>query len=612
MILACAISACLAAEEVTITSDITRLGVGARPLGMGKTFTGLSDDISAMYTNPGGLGKLHELQALTMSGSFANLANYLTVAAVVPTKMGTFGIGYSGTGMGFSTPALDLVEIATGEYRVLPSTTETVTYNYNNYVIALAYGTTFFRPELSAGATFKIFAEGISGTSSANAHGYDMDLGLHYKPNQALSLGVLTRNVIPASMGGKITWNTEQVSTLPMSYVLGANLKLTALKDAGDINVMLDYEHKPYQAALPGSWHTGVEWWITPAFAVRGGVDQDVVGRGTGTDLELSSNSTAGLSLNFGGLRFDYAYHQYNHLAENDTHYFSIVYAYEPPKRIPIEIVSPKDKSVVNQAKVTVTGNAKDRSIAVLKINNRIVPLDLKSRSFSTEVEMKLAKNTIWVAGYDVKGKLVDKKRIRVLRLLSFIDVAAAHWARDPIEELATLGILSGFPDGRFKPDVTLKRAHLVTKIMQIGEIGTAEPGRMPFTDVRKTQPLAPYLEAGYEKKLAYGYPDRTFKPSKTADMIEAIAFAVRYSQLKAPTVLERPFEDISARHWAIKDITAAKENKMLDFLGSNLNPKKNFTRAEFAYILSYAPPIRARIDELLDFESGYKTTYPY
>jgi hypothetical protein len=605
-------SACLAAEEVTITSDITRLGVGARPLGMGKTFTGLSDDISAMYTNPGALGKLKEIQAMTMSGSFANLANYLTFAAIVPTNMGTFGIGYSGTGMGFTTPALDLVEIATGEYRVLPSTTETVSFNYSNYVIALAYGTTLFRPELSAGATFKLFTEGISGTSNADAHGYDMDVGLHYRPNPALSLGALARNVIPASMGGKVTWNTQQVSTLPMSYVLGANLKLTALKDAGDINVMLDYEHKPYETALPGSWHTGVEWWITPFFAARGGVDQDVVGRGTGTELELSSNSTAGLSLFVGGVRFDYAYHQYNHLSENDTHYFSIVYAYEKPKRIPIEIISPKDKSTVRQAKVAVTGTAKDRAIVVLKVNNRIVPLNLKDRSFSSEVEMKLAKNTIWVAGYDAKGKLVDSQHVRVLRLLSFIDVAPSHWARDPVEELATLGILSGFPNGKFKPDDTLKRAHLLVKIMQIGQMTPAAPVPMPFVDVRKTQPSAPYLKAGYDKKLAYGYPDRTFKPSRLADMPEAIAFAVRFSKLPQPKVLERPFQDISARHWAIKDITAAKENKMLDFLGPNLNPKKKFTRAEFAYILSHVPPIRTRIDELLDFETGYQTSCPY
>jgi hypothetical protein len=49
----------------------------------------------------------------------------------------------------------------------------------------------------------------------------------------------------------------------------------------------------------------------------------------------------------------------------------------------------------------------------------------------------------------------------------------------------------------------------------------------------------------------------------------------------------------------------------MLDFLGANLNPRKQFTRAEFAYILSYVPPIRTKIDDLLDFETGYQIAYP-
>ena len=34
--------------------DLTEIGVGARPLGMGKAYVGLADDASAIFFNPAG------------------------------------------------------------------------------------------------------------------------------------------------------------------------------------------------------------------------------------------------------------------------------------------------------------------------------------------------------------------------------------------------------------------------------------------------------------------------------------------------------------------------------------------------------------------------------
>ena len=45
----------IAFAQVRIANDPTRLGVGARPLGMGKVFTAFADDPSAIFLNPAGL-----------------------------------------------------------------------------------------------------------------------------------------------------------------------------------------------------------------------------------------------------------------------------------------------------------------------------------------------------------------------------------------------------------------------------------------------------------------------------------------------------------------------------------------------------------------------------
>ncbi|PJA98327.1 MAG: hypothetical protein CO128_07945, partial [Ignavibacteriales bacterium CG_4_9_14_3_um_filter_30_11] len=53
------------------------LGVGARALGMGNSYIGLSDDASAMYFNPAGLGLMNRIE---ISGglNYDNLKNDVT------------------------------------------------------------------------------------------------------------------------------------------------------------------------------------------------------------------------------------------------------------------------------------------------------------------------------------------------------------------------------------------------------------------------------------------------------------------------------------------------------------------------------------------------------
>ncbi|PIW68915.1 MAG: hypothetical protein COW08_10050, partial [Ignavibacteriales bacterium CG12_big_fil_rev_8_21_14_0_65_30_8] len=53
------------------------LGIGARALGMGNSYIGLSDDASAMFFNPAGLGLMNRIE---ISGglNYDNLKNDVT------------------------------------------------------------------------------------------------------------------------------------------------------------------------------------------------------------------------------------------------------------------------------------------------------------------------------------------------------------------------------------------------------------------------------------------------------------------------------------------------------------------------------------------------------
>ncbi|MEW5765998.1 MAG: PorV/PorQ family protein [bacterium] len=50
----------IALGQEDIGSGLLKIGIGARPAGLGGAFTALSDDINALHWNPAGLGKLRE------------------------------------------------------------------------------------------------------------------------------------------------------------------------------------------------------------------------------------------------------------------------------------------------------------------------------------------------------------------------------------------------------------------------------------------------------------------------------------------------------------------------------------------------------------------------
>ena len=82
------------------TIDITQVGMGARPIALGA-YTGLADDASAVFTNPGGIGLQDRLSFVSMSTQLLTTVNYQVASVVYPTQYGNFGVGY----IGVSSPA---------------------------------------------------------------------------------------------------------------------------------------------------------------------------------------------------------------------------------------------------------------------------------------------------------------------------------------------------------------------------------------------------------------------------------------------------------------------------------------------------------------------------
>lgn len=165
----------------TTAANFLEIGVGARALAIGSAFTALSDDPSAIYWNPGGLGKLNR------HGVIFNHTEW--IADIGFDFMGAaFNLGkYGAVGLSFTSLTMDEMQVTS---IVEPEGTGQI-FRATDFAVSLAYA---FRltDRFSIGANGKVIRQGIW---EMHATGFAVDLGVHYlTPFKGLYLGMAITN----------------------------------------------------------------------------------------------------------------------------------------------------------------------------------------------------------------------------------------------------------------------------------------------------------------------------------------------------------------------------------------------------------------------------------
>ncbi len=613
--------------QAAVAPDPTRLSLGCRVLGMGKAFIGLADDVAAVYTNPSGLAQLERWQFNSFSGSFLDEFSYLSLTGAYPTNVGNFGLGFAGSSIG-GAPVTKVKEGTEDDpiYEIDPSQPPV---SYFNNVFVLAYGFSeknappFVGPvfervpflgKLKYGASAKLFSAGLTGDAltNANASGFDMDVGVLYRHTPWFQVGLTLQNLLPANMGGKLTYSNGHEETYPAILELGTCTKILGRENAWrefnqDISLLLDMDYYPTRTKHPNLLHIGLEWVPHPIIAIRSGIDQDISGDGNG-GIKTANNLTGGVSLTYGGFRFDYAFHQFEFAPGVDNHFFALTYGIFPPAK-PIEdrLMSAPDKYVTFKPSITIEGVAVDPEIVVVRVNGKRTRLSVKGE-FKTRVALNVGKNAIRVEGFNRQGKLVDKDRLRILRLITYPDVPDIYWTYEQVGYIGTMGIIKGYPDGNFKPEGNITRAEMSTLLIRTQEGGdekVPETTLVIFPDVPLKHWAARYVNLAYTSKIVKGYPDGTFKPKNNITRAEGVTMIARFSNV-TPEVYTDEFVDVTSRHWAAKTIAGAYKAGMLEYLRAMpFEPSRKLTRAESVELLYRSPRVQDMIkNDLLNWET--------
>jgi hypothetical protein len=180
----------------------------------------------------------------------------------------------------------------------------------------------------------------------------------------------------------------------------------------------------------------------------------------------------------------------------------------------------------------------------------------------------------------------------------TFNDVRWGYWAKRPIEVLAGLDIINGYPNGNYQPEQIVTRAEL-TAILVRARLGRLTERSFPsFRDVSTKHWAAPYIDRAVELEWIKGLPSGRFQPNRPVTRAEGIYLLARFDEWIDFELAEKPYADISLNFWAAPSIATAKTKGLLSYLADkNFKPTTPLTRAEVAELLSKTTFISALVN---------------
>lgn len=119
---------------------------------------------------------------------------------------------------------------------------------------------------------------------------------------------------------------------------------------------------------------------------------------------------------------------------------------------------------------------------------------------------------------------LTDETRNRYWsKTNNYSDVSATDWYNNAISTLSNLGIIDGYPDGTFRPTAGITRAEFAKIAVGFFELTESMKGQADlFTDISGSW-ARQYINAAYLCSIISGYPDGTFRPTKLITRAEAM-----------------------------------------------------------------------------------------
>jgi hypothetical protein len=281
-------------------------GVGARSIGLGKTFVGLATGGEAVYYNPAGLVQLYTNDLTIMGATLYGGAKQSFATYVIPTKYyGAFAFSHCGA---YATLAEDDNR---DENNMKPA--DAMNYAWGQNGIFLSYSKDII-PAINVGINYKVIYSPIGNYPTNVSHGFD--LGFLFFPLKSVSFGLVAKNLLQP----RLSYDEIKDNPFPRTFKVGISAKLLEntlilLSDLGytiseSTKVVKFYEGLEYRPAKNLAARLGLN---TNEFTLGAGIDRDMKRfmvrldyaflMHWGSSFMLEPTHKVSLTFNFGGFK---------------------------------------------------------------------------------------------------------------------------------------------------------------------------------------------------------------------------------------------------------------------------------------------------------------------
>jgi len=164
------------------------------------------------------------------------------------------------------------------------------------------------------------------------------------------------------------------------------------------------------------------------------------------------------------------------------------------------------------------------------------------------------------------------------------------YWAEEYVTTLADRNIIGGFPDGSFRPNADITRAQFAAIAVKAFNLSPSNNTRN-FTDVRSNYWAAPAISAVSNSGLVTGFPDGTFRPEDRITRAQALVILAKALGNRATpnsNQLDRYSDRQAIPDWATESVSrAANARIIVNFPDSTrISPNNLATIGEVAALM--------------------------
>ncbi len=170
---------------------------------------------------------------------------------------------------------------------------------------------------------------------------------------------------------------------------------------------------------------------------------------------------------------------------------------------------------------------------------------------------------------------------------LRFWDVPANYWAGGYIGWLAGQNIIGGYPDCSFRPNANTRRDEMAKLLSVAYGWPLLNPSTPTFSDVAGSYWAYRYVETAAARGVVSGYPNGLFRPANVVNRGELSKMIVRGVGWPLQNPPSGHFSDVLPGSWSYPYVeTAAAYEVIAGYSNGSFQPARSVSRAELSKII--------------------------